>query len=114
VFLFAAGTKKSYNRNYGVAEEMKNRVTKVLFAALVAIGFFTRAEANPWWWPVKTQAKTTQIYVPFNNGGVASVTIPTKTAYAKPKRGSELRRAKDSAIDRRDDERIAADLERHF
>jgi len=94
---------------------MQNKIFKVLFTALLAISFVTRAEANPWWWPVGTPAKTVQIALPSNNGAVASVTVPSKTASVKPtKRSTGHRRAEDATINERDDERIAADLARHF
>jgi hypothetical protein len=94
---------------------MKNSIIKVLFTTLLAIGFVTQAQANPWW-PLRTttQVKTVQLALPSNNGGVVSVTVPSKTTSAKPKRGTGLRRTQDSTANLRDDERIAADLERHF
>jgi hypothetical protein len=55
-----------------------------------------------------------QLALPSNNGGVVSVTVPSKTTSAKPKRGAGLRQTQDSIANLRDDERIAADLERHF
>jgi len=95
---------------------MKNNIIKVLFSALLAISFVRQAQANPWWWHGKTQVKTVQLALPCNNGGVVSVTVPSKTTSAAPKRSAEQRRAQDraSAINQREDERIAADLERHF
>jgi hypothetical protein len=94
---------------------MKNSIIKVLFTTLLAIGFVTQAQANPWW-PSRTttQVKTVQLALPSNNGGVVSVTVPSKTTSAKPKRGAGLRQTQDSIANLRDDERIAADLERHF
>lgn len=95
---------------------MKNNIIKALFAALLAISFVTQAEASPWWWPGKTQVKTVQLALPSNNGGIISVTVPSKTTALRPKRSAEYRRAQDKAAagNQREDERIAADLERHF
>lgn len=95
------------------AANMKNNVIKVLFTALVAISFVTRAEANPWWWPRgKTAVKTVQLALPGCNGGLVSVTLPSTTTSAR--RGAGHRRAQDATVDQHDDERIAADLARHF
>jgi hypothetical protein len=91
---------------------MKNNILKMLFTALLAISSITRAQASPWWWPVKTPVKTVQLALPANNGGVISVTVPSKTASAK--RGIGHGRGQDSTVDQHEDERIAADLERHF
>jgi hypothetical protein len=95
---------------------MKNNILKVLFTALAAISFVTQAEANPWLWPVKTPVKTVQLALPANNGGVVSVTVPSKATSASPRRGAGHRRGQDQAatLNQREDERIAADLERHF
>jgi hypothetical protein len=109
---------------------MKKNVIKVLFCALLAGSFVTRAEANPWWWPAKNSdktadktadkpadkgsEKTVQIALPVNNGALVSITLPSKTQMKPTRRGAERRRGQDSAADRREDERIAADLERHF
>ena len=90
---------------------MKNKLIKGLFTALLAISFVTEAQATPWWWPGKTPVKTVQLALPANNGGLVSVTVPSKTTSAK--RGIGLRRAQDSTANLKDDERIAADLERH-
>lgn len=96
---------------------MKNHV--ILVIALFAISFVTRAEASPWWWPGKAPVKTEQVALPSNNGGMISVTIPSKSTSAKLSTehlapAALARRARESAADRRDEERIAADLERHF
>ncbi len=95
---------------------MKNNIPKVLFAALLAMGFVIPARANPWLWPAKapakTPVKTVQLAVPASNGGLISVTVPAKTASAR--RATGYRQARQVAVDRRDEERIAADLERHF
>ena len=91
----------------------------ILFIMFLAIGFVVQAEASPWWWPVKGPVKTVQVALPSNNGGIISVTIPSKSTSAK--RSEEhlapaalAHRVRESAADRRDEERIAADLERHF
>jgi hypothetical protein len=94
--------------------EMKKNVFKALFTVILALSFAARAEAAPWWWPAKTSVKTVQLALPTNNGGIVSVTVPSKTSLVKPERANGHRRAQDSAVNRRDDERIAADLERHF
>jgi hypothetical protein len=91
---------------------MKNKIIKVLFTALVAISFVAQAQANPWWWPGKAPVKTEQLALPSNNSGLVSVTLPSKTT--SPKRSAGHHRAQDSTINQHDDERIAADLERHF
>ncbi len=95
---------------------MKNNIFKVLFTALLVISFMTQAQANPWFWPVKTPVKTVQLALPSNNGGVISVTVPVKTTSPVPKGGAGHRRGRDQAsiANQREDERIAADLERHF
>jgi hypothetical protein len=90
---------------------MKNHVLKALVPALVAMSFATNAQANPWWPPSKTPVKTVQLALPSNNGGIVSVTIPSKATSAKA--GTGIRRTQRSTADLRDDERIAADLERH-
>jgi hypothetical protein len=95
---------------------MKNNILKVLFTALLVISFITQAQANPWLWPARTPVKTVQLALPCNNGGVVSVTVPVKTTSPVPKGGAGYRRAQDraSTVNQREDERIAADLERHF
>jgi len=93
---------------------MKNHIIKLLLTALLAISLVTQAQANPWWWPGKTPVKTVQLALPSNNGGVISVTVPSKTTSAQ--RGAGHGRAQSSTVnlhDVHDDERIAADLERH-
>jgi hypothetical protein len=99
---------------------MKNRIVKWLLAALLAASFIKPAQANPWWRPAKAPVKTVQLALPATNGVLVSVTVPSKTAPPKrsagrgPSLGSDDRRARDSAANQREDERIAADLERHF
>ncbi len=102
---------------------MKNHLIKALLTVLMAISFVARAHANPWWWPVKTQVKTEQLALPANNGGIISVTVPSKTTSPRRSTGHwslpelERRRTHDAVVslhDQREDERIAADLERHF
>jgi len=92
---------------------MKDNLTNVLFAALLAISFVTQVQANPWLWPGKTPVKTLQLAVPANNGGVISVTVPSK-ATSPARRGTVRARDQVSTADQHEDERIAADLERHF
>jgi hypothetical protein len=93
---------------------MKKNIFKALFTVLLAGTFATQSEASPWWWTGKTPVKTVQLALPTNNGGIISVTVPSKTEFTKPRRGAKPRRAQDSAVNERDDERIAADLARHF
>lgn len=95
----------------------KNNLTKALFSALLAISLVTPAQAKPWWrWPGKTPAaKTVQLALPSNNGGLTSVTVPSTPAKATSAKGVAGRRqAHDSAVNRLDDERIAADIARQF
>jgi len=109
---------------------MKNSIIRALskpLIALIAISCVTRAEANPWWWPIKApaktaqgksaqpvpQPKTVQLDVPVNNGGIVSITLPAKSTSARHGNG-HARSAREAAVDQRDEERIAADLERHF
>jgi hypothetical protein len=108
------------------ADSMKNSIIRALskpLIALIAISCVTRAEANPWWWPIKArvktaqgksaETKTVQLDVPVNNGGVVSITLPAKSTSARHVNG-HARSAREAAVDQRDEERIAADLERHF
>ena len=90
---------------------MKNHMIKVLFTALLAISFVTQVQASPWAWTVKTPVKTVQLSLPSNNGGVVSVTVPSKAT--PPKCGIGHGRVPYSAVNQHEDERIAADLERH-
>jgi hypothetical protein len=101
--------------------DMKNNVIRVLFVPIFAVSFATRAEASPWWWPSKTPVKTVQVSLPANNGGMISVTIPTKSTSVKQgTQGNQgiqsigFRPAGGSTKNRLDDERIAADIARHF
>jgi hypothetical protein len=105
------------------AADMKNNIVKILFIALPVMSFVTPVQASPWWWPVNAPAsapvKTEQLALPANNGGMISVTVPSKKTAAKPAKGSPgSRQTKESSAaalhDQREDERIAADLERHF
>ncbi len=99
---------------------MKHPIIQLLLGALLAISFVTRAQANPWWPPVKTPVKTVQLALPCTNGGMVSVTVPAKTTSARRGAGGwysfRLDRSQVQAANSnlRDDERIAADLERHF
>ena len=99
--------------------DMKNDIIRVLSVAVLATGFVTQAEAGSWFWQSKAPVKTEQLALPANNGGMISVTVPSKTASTQ-RRAEHLtpaavaRRAKESANDQREDERIAGDLERHF
>ena len=90
---------------------MKNNIIKMLFTAFLAINFVGQAEASPWSWPAKTPVKTVQLALPSNNGGIISVTVPSKAT--SPKRGTAHSRAQYSTVNQHEDERIAADLERH-
>jgi hypothetical protein len=94
---------------------MKNTVVKVLF---IVLGFVTQAQANPWWWwPGKASqapVKTVQFSLPTNNGGIVSVTVPARGSTPVKPGAGRGRKAQDSTTNRREDERIAADLERHF
>jgi hypothetical protein len=101
--------------------DMKNNIIKALFIAILGISCVTQAEASPWWWPSKTPVKTVQVSLPANNGGMISVTIPTKSTSVKQGtqgiQGTPIignRPAGGSTKNRLDDERIAADIARHF
>jgi hypothetical protein len=94
----------------------KLHTVKAVASALGAMCLVTHAEAKPWWWPCETPVKTSQVALPSNNGVVVSVTIPAASP-AKAgsiKQGGARRGTRSSTADQRDDERIAADLERHF
>ena len=106
---------------------MKGNIIKALLIAFLAINFMTQAEASPWWWPGKTAAKTPvkteQVALPANNGGLISVTIPSRSTSLKHSGGSTSSggssiighsRSQSTTANRAEDERIAADLERHF
>jgi hypothetical protein len=91
---------------------MKNTVIKLLFSALLAVISTTPAYANPWWrWPAKTPVKTVQLALPAINGTVVSVTVPAKSPTVRHYSGPG--RQPGSPADLRDEERIAAELERH-
>jgi len=96
---------------------MKHRTIKGIFLTLLAAGFVTRSEADPWWpWPVKSTnkapVKTVQVSLPATNGGMISVTVPLKGKSVKVAAGHV--RAQDSRANRLEDERLAADIESHF
>jgi hypothetical protein len=97
---------------------MINKIIQVLVAGLLATSLVTQAEANPWrWpWPSKTPVKTVQLSLPSNNGGMISVTVPSKMTSVKRSAGQRGRGQayQSSTVNLHDDERIAADLERHF
>jgi hypothetical protein len=93
----------------------RHSITRALLTTLLAVTIITHAEAKPWWWFGKTPVKTAQYALPSNNGGMASVTIPASSLKtASVKNSTNRRQTRDSAANRIDDERIAADLERHF
>ncbi len=94
---------------------MKNNITRALFIALLAISLATRAQANPWWWwpAAKAPVKTVQLALPSNNGVTLSVTVPLKGKAVKRGAGGHGR-TQDATANRIEDERIAAELERHF
>ncbi len=88
-------------------------VHRPVILALLAITLVTQAQASPWWWPVKPAVKTVQFALPSTNGAVLTLTVPSKSSPTGHTAAGRHPTHK-SIVDQRDDERIAADLERHF